>query len=275
VVSERLVALLATPFGRSAAMCSAFMLSFSLHAAELCGVGRQFRSDPTVVATSNVSEPRWKCESAPTNLVTTALRPGEGTFGARRPEGSHTGVDIMLRDYLFTQICIGDTTAMKPSALEVYAVADGIVAYSRRNSAEACPKGRPGCDLFTTGLGQTVIIDHGNGIYSLYAHMAQDRESLRCLPRKFVDGGQILKVKVGDRVKAGDVIGYLGVVGGGLSQYETSSGNAAVVEQTVQLHFEFFAAPSTRTSQGRIEDIVPKPMRGQISPAPFLEPFYR
>ena len=45
------------------------------------------------------------------------------------------------------------------------------------------------------GYGNTVVIDHGGGIFSLYAHM------------------QECKVKVGQTVKAGDVIGLCGSSG--------------------------------------------------------------
>lgn len=181
----------------------------------------------------------------------------------------------MLRDY--SKSCVADTTKMRIEALEVYAVADGVVAYSRLNTSAHCPEGRAksvGCDLFTTGLGHTVVIDHGNGIYSLYAHMAQIRDPKSCLPRHIVDSGGASKVKVGDKVTAGQVIGYLGSLGPGLSRYEMPSGNAAVVEERVQLHFELFAAPILRRSSGGIGQIVPKEQRGQLNPTPFLKLFY-
>lgn len=47
----------------------------------------------------------------------------------------------------------------------------------------------------TTGYGLTVIIDHGGGVTTLYAH------------------NQSIRVKVGDRVEKGDVIAYVGSTG--------------------------------------------------------------
>lgn len=245
-----------------------------------CGVGPQFRHDPSVPQPAPVTLanpiPRWQCESAPTNVSATVLRPGAGVFRSGRVNGSHTGVDIMLRDY--NKTCVLDTTKKRIEALEVYAVADGVVAYSRLNTSAHCPEGRPegqGCDLFTTGLGHTVIIDHGNGIYSLYAHMAQIRDPRLCLPRQVIDSGGASKVKVGDKVAAGQVIGYMGSLGPGLSRYEMPSGNAAVVEERVQLHFEFFSGPIGKRSTGGIFEIVPKQQRGQINPTSFLNQFYQ
>lgn len=62
---------------------------------------------------------------------------------------------------------------------EIFAAADGIVMY-------ASYKGR---------YGNRVVIDHGNGVETLYAHCAQ------------------LMVKPGDKVKQGDVIATVGETG--------------------------------------------------------------
>lgn len=248
----------------------------------ICGDGPQYRYDPSVPPVSGGHPiPRWKCESAPTNVSSTVLRPKAGEFRASRDEGLHTGVDIMLRDYKKT--CFQDTRMKRIEELEVYAVADGVVAYSRFNHAGKCPKNRTNCeltnrtncDLTTTGLGHTVIIDHGNGIYSLYAHMAQIRDPRTCLPRHIIDGGGASKVNVGDKVTAGQVIGYLGEIGSGLPPTAMPSGNALVTVERVQLHFEFFSAPIGKRSKNTIAEIVPKAQRGQINPTKFLEHFYQ
>lgn len=259
---------------RCAVVLIATLAATSAVAEEIkCGIGSQYRYDASIPANSPANPiPRWQCAAAPTNVTSTIFRPGAGTFRSGRPNGLHTGVDIMLRDYAKT--CLFDTSKKRIEELEVYAVADGVVAYSRLNTEAHCPEGRLTCDLFTTGLGHTVIIDHKNGIYSLYAHMAQIRDPIICLPKQIIDSGGASKVKLGDKVSAGQVIGYMGLVGSGVSRYEMPSGNAAVVEERVQLHFEFFSSPVGRSSKAGILDIVPKSRRGELNPTPFLSQFY-
>ncbi|MDE5539752.1 MAG: M23 family metallopeptidase [Bacilli bacterium] len=75
----------------------------------------------------------------------------------------------------------------------IYAVADGIVttAYS------GCPdRGRGYGDTCGGTFGNSVVIQHANGYYTRYAHLTHK-----------------VKVKVGDTVKKGDVIGYMGSSG--------------------------------------------------------------
>jgi hypothetical protein len=85
----------------------------------------------------------------------------------------------------------------------VHATGDGIVRAMRADMADN-RKGAPPAftreqimqDL-TLFLGNYVVIDHGNGEYSVFAHM--QRGSVR--------------VKVGDRVRAGETIGAMGMSG--------------------------------------------------------------
>lgn len=65
----------------------------------------------------------------------------------------------------------------------------------------------------STGLGNYVIIDHGNGFYTAYGHMS----------RHATAKGEVFEGKKSVDVKAGDIIGYVGTTG-------TSTGN--------HLHFE-------------------------------------
>lgn len=67
-----------------------------------------------------------------------------------------------------------------PRGTEIYATGDGVVE-------DVTSKGR--------GYGNHVIIDHGFGYQTLYAHMSK------------------FKVRVGEKVKRGDVIGYVGSTG--------------------------------------------------------------
>jgi len=75
----------------------------------------------------------------------------------------HTGIDIGL-----------------PLGNPIYAADDGVVITAGWNSS---------------GYGNYIIIDHGNGIHTLYGHASK------------------LGVKKGDRVKKGDVIGAIGSTG--------------------------------------------------------------
>ena len=67
-----------------------------------------------------------------------------------------------------------------PVGTSIYAAADGIVIKSVKN---------------TYGYGYHIIIDHGNGVQTLYAHCSK------------------LYAKVGDVVKRGDKIAALGATG--------------------------------------------------------------
>ncbi len=91
-----------------------------------------------------------------------------GVFGTRRilngrPRAPHNGVDVAA-----------------PEGTPVGAAAAGVVALARR-------------DMFYTGI--TVIIDHGHGLTSVYAHMSR------------------LLVELGQKVVRGTPIGHVGMSG--------------------------------------------------------------
>lgn len=158
--------------------------------------------------------------STPTNTATTLLRGHEGVFAAPRGGGkTHAGVDI-----------VANQSSMNKSIYQVVAVADGTVAYAMSNGEN------PG-----EGYGYTVIIDHGNGTYTLYAHLATIASAAL--------------VKVGDFAAKGKVIGYMA----DLTNNEVSSGNVIAksvpVYDKIQLHFEEFTAPKGRTSTAGIATI--------------------
>jgi hypothetical protein len=149
---------------------------------------------------------------APTITSNTLLRGGPGAFGAPRGVGvTHQGVDI-----------VANQSSMDKTIYQVRATATGLVAYAQINGSA------------TTGYGYTVVLDHGNGFYTLYAHLA-------------VNASSGLAV-VGQAVTQGDVIGYLADLANG----EKSSGNvlANVVAQydKIQLHIECFEATQGRSS---------------------------
>lgn len=91
-----------------------------------------------------------------------------GVFGSQRvlngkPRQAHSGVDIAA-----------------PEGTLVLATADGVVALAR-------------ADMFLTGT--TLMIDHGHGLSSIYAHMSA------------------ILVKQGQRVSRGDSVGRVGQTG--------------------------------------------------------------
>jgi murein DD-endopeptidase MepM/ murein hydrolase activator NlpD len=147
----------------------------------------------------------------PTLLASSLLRGHEGAFGAPRGGGkTHQGIDI-----------VANQSSAEKNIYQVRATAAGKIAYARQNGSQAKP-----------GYGYTVVIDHQNDFYTLYAHLAINAS----------DG----LVPVGQLVQAGDIIGYLA----DLTNGEMSSGNARAVApyDKIQLHFECFEAPSGRSS---------------------------
>jgi murein DD-endopeptidase MepM/ murein hydrolase activator NlpD len=71
-----------------------------------------------------------------------------------------------------------------PTGTEIYATGDGVVATVKGNKRSKI------------GFGLEIIIDHGFGYETLYAHLNE------------------FNVKAGQKVKRGDVIGYVGNTGG-------------------------------------------------------------
>ncbi len=79
---------------------------------------------------------------------------------------------------------------------KIYAVADGTVVDVKDGIALNTPGSKPK-PTFSHALGNSVVVDIGNGHYAFYAHM--------------IPGS--ITVKTGDEVKAGDVLGLLGNTG--------------------------------------------------------------
>ncbi|MBQ5837149.1 MAG: M23 family metallopeptidase, partial [Clostridia bacterium] len=78
----------------------------------------------------------------------------------------------------------------------IIAVKDGVVTRAKWNG----------------GYGECIIIYHGDGISSLYAHLDNSGKN-GSLPYKGNNGKPTYHVKAGDAVKAGQVIGYVGTTG--------------------------------------------------------------
>jgi hypothetical protein len=157
--------------------------------------------------------------TTPTLTNASLLRGGPGAFGSPRGAGhTHQGVDI-----------VANQSSADKTIYQVRATSDGKIAYCRVNGSAS------------TGYGYTVVIDHQNGFYTLYAHLAINASTG--------------VVGMGQAVAQGDIIGYLADLANG----EKSSGNvlADVVApyDKIQLHIECFEAPQGRSSTGALSDI--------------------
>lgn len=158
--------------------------------------------------------------SAPTKVSKTYIRKGFGEFGAARKGGdaTHKGVDLTR-----------NTSDSDAAATAVYAIASGTIAYSRVN-------GSP-----TDGYGNVIVVDHGNGCYSMYAHLA----SKPFTPAK--PGGN-LEISVGDSVNLGQLLGYFVDI----KSDTASTGNAVRTDPAAreQVHIQMIEAPSGRKDKG-------------------------
>lgn len=125
----------------------------------------------------------------------------------------HTGVDI----------ADGST----PGTTNIIAVQDGIVTYPSNGNTVSCPTSSSldGCG---GGYGNYVMIQHSDGVISLYAHLHQNS----------------ITVRKGDVVKQGQVIGKMG-----------SSGNST----GTHLHFELRSGGSTKNPLGFVSMDNPRP----------------
>ncbi len=101
----------------------------------------------------------------------------------------------------------------------VYAVADGAVVHVEDGAGEEIPGAMPAGKTLSTLAGNHVIMDLGTGHFAVYAHL-----QLRSI-----------KVKAGDRVHRGDILGRLG-----------NSGNTS----NPHLHFHIVDGPSALASNG-------------------------
>lgn len=168
----------------------------------------------------------------PTPIAKSLLRGGPGAFGAPRGEGAlHAGVDI-----------VANQGGLPKEEYAVLAVAAGVVAYAQLNGTE------------TTGYGYTVVLDHGNGVFTQYSHLAVPTSQ------------GIVKLKAS--VLPGQILGYMADPQKGI----LSSGNvrAEVVKahDKIQLHFEVFEAPVGAFSTKTIQEI--KNSCTRIDPTPRL-----
>jgi len=130
------------------------------------------------------------------------IRRPEGEFGAERRRGIsyHKGIDFIA-----------------PGGTPVRAIAAGFICYNEMNGGPSA------------GYGYTVLIDHANNFYTLYAHLQKESP-----------------LAVGTWVERGQKIAGVG-----------RSGNAMRVakEFQYQLHFEIIHAPSGLVDLGGLRII--------------------
>lgn len=119
--------------------------------------------------------------------------------------------------------------------VRVYAAADGTVVEAADGLAEQIPGGKLVGITVDTLPGNHIVVDMGNGNFALYAHIKTGT----------------VAVKVGDHVKAGDVIGHLG-----------NSGNTSAPH----LHFHVMDGPSPLASNGLPFEIEGFQSAGMLQP---------
>jgi hypothetical protein len=102
---------------------------------------------------------------------------------------------------------------------EIYSVADGTVVGTEDGLKEQVPGKLPADATIQMAAGNHVVVDIGEGRFAFYAHMQPGS----------------VRVKVGDKVKTGQVLGLLG-----------NSGNT----DTPHLHFHVMDGPSPLVSNG-------------------------
>ncbi|MEX1060772.1 MAG: M23 family metallopeptidase [Methyloceanibacter sp.] len=103
---------------------------------------------------------------------------------------------------------------------EIYSVADGTVVGAEDGLPEQVPGKLPDGATIQMAAGNHVVVDIGQGRFAFYAHMQPGS----------------LKVKVGDKVTTGQVLGLLG-----------NTGNT----DTPHLHFHVMDGPSPLSANGR------------------------
>ena len=146
----------------------------------------------------------------------------------KQERSQHFADDILVLDEHYA-LCRSDCATNADYhawGAEIIAPAAGTVVYARGDIADNAEPGTVDLETFTQADdpagavgGNNVVIDHGNGEYSFLAHMQEGS----------------VRVEVGDRVEAGQVLGLLG-----------NSGNS----DAPHLHYHLMAGPRPFQSDG-------------------------
>jgi hypothetical protein len=183
--------------------------------------GALTRVTPAAVRLGPPLRGEWMAANGPSNLSghrRTAM-PLKGTVAIAQ----RFGIDFLQVDSL-GRTWVGDSTDNKSYyayGKEILAVGDGIVVQTKDSIAENAPRSPVAravpIDLVTVG-GNHIVVDMGQGNFAFYAHV--------------IPGS--MRVKVGDRVRRGQVIALVG-----------NSGNST--EPHLHFHVVDGVAPGTST----------------------------
>jgi len=134
----------------------------------------------------------------------------------------------------------GDVHNYTSYGADILAVADGTVVDTENELDEQKPGTLPDPKTITVEnvLGNHVILDLGQGVYAMYAHMQKDS----------------VTVHAGDHVKRGQVLGKLG-----------NTGNTSAPH----LHFQLMDGPSALGAQGIPYEIDSFQLAGEVNKAQF------
>jgi hypothetical protein len=122
----------------------------------------------------------------------------------------------------------------------IHAVADGVVVSTVDGQPNQVPGGFASGATLETAAGNAIIEDIGNGHFALYAHLQPSS----------------LRVKKGDRIRQGQIIGLLG-----------NSGNT----DAPHLHFHIMDSPSPLDSNGLPFEFISFEIQGRVSSAEALD----
>jgi hypothetical protein len=135
--------------------------------------------------------------------------------GGRLNAAEEYGIDFMRIDPSIPATYDGDPTRNESYLAfgePLLAVADATVVSVVSDRPDITPRQLPQLEALSQATGNAVVLDLGDGVYALYAHMQEGSAT----------------VEVGDEVKRGDVIGNLG-----------NSGNTS----EAHLHFQLQRGP--------------------------------
>lgn len=129
----------------------------------------------------------------------------------------HYGLDLVSQGYKLNNII---------------AHSDGVVVKARNNCNATYKTNAEAIKVWGDGFGNYVMIDHQNGFFTQYEHLAYGT----------------VKVKLGDKVKKGQVIGYMGNTGhsnGGHLHWQVNKSQQwnNVVDPTPYLDSDFVTMP--------------------------------
>lgn len=182
--------------------------------------GTEISRERALVIDSPLKGERWVVANGSGPILPAHRYFTQATNGALRPP-EHFAIDFIQLD-AHGRAYVGDFANVKSwifYGTDIYSVARGRVIEVLDNMPDQIPGANvppPSADLY---VGNHVIVDLGNGLYALYAHMAPGS----------------VRVRKGEHVRAGQVLGKLG-----------NSGNS----DGPHLHFQIMDSASSLNTHG-------------------------